>query len=95
MDKRLKKGDTVRILPFEEIMALTAGTRTMPSGTVFVNDMDQYCGREFVIRSVAQDYYYLLTGTASWWFTEEMFDVEKFDKPIDYSFDALFSGELI
>lgn len=75
-----KKGDVVRVLPYEDIEQKFVGnTNMMPSGCHFVSGMICFCGEEFVISSewiggTRGFEYYRLDGAGTWSFTDEMLE---------------------
>lgn len=72
----IKEGDLVFVFDASDIVAQFIHGRTLPSGVSFPYSMEEYCGKEYIVRFVAQhrdgyDRFYL-EGIPSWVFTKEM-----------------------
>ena len=92
----IKKGDLVFVFDASDIVAQCKYDRRLPSGVSFPYSMEEYCGKEYIVRRVAQnrggyDRFYL-AGIPAWVFTEEMIglveETESFSSDeLQFSFD--------
>ena len=89
-------GDTVIIIPYDEISAKFVHTRTLPSGCYFPREMEKYCDTVCTVESVIEKGrracgFYKLSGI-KWTFTDEMLEAY-FENTNDnaMSFDELMN----
>ena len=95
-------GTKIRVLPLEEILAkCTCGNRITPSGCMFSEYMDKYCGMEFtilrhILHKNGADWYKLSGCPGGWTFTSEMIEeIQQYEDAsgvpdLEISFDDLF-----
>ena len=101
---RYKIGDAVRVLSYSDIQTkFDRGTKRLPSGCYFVEQMKPCCEKEFIVDEVistgiAADTdvgFYALAGT-QWCFTDEMLEdadnYQSSDVITSFSFDELMAG---
>lgn len=87
----IKKGDLVFVFDASDIVAQCKYDRRLPSGVSFPYLMEEYCGKEYIVRCVAQgrDGYdrFHLEGIPNWVFTKEMIGLVEETEP--FSSDEL------